>query len=47
MLDPEFVEGVMESAESGARSGVEQAFTDLDTDQDDRVSLAEFLAANH
>ncbi|WP_417484221.1 hypothetical protein [Maricaulis salignorans] len=45
MLDPEFVEGVMESAESGARSGVDQAFTDLDTDQDDRVSLAEFLAA--
>ncbi|WP_417493911.1 hypothetical protein [Maricaulis sp.] len=47
MLDPEFVEGVMESAEAGARSGVDQAFTDLDTDQDDRVSLAEFLAANH
>lgn len=45
MLDPDFVEGVMATAESSARTSVEDIFADLDADSDDRVSRAEFLAS--
>lgn len=44
LLDPDFIDGVLARAEEGARTSIESVFIDLDTDSDDRVSRAEFLA---